>query len=244
LTREDILEFTGRTYNADRISIAVLGAFTEERIGRITEEHFGEWALSNTSWNNTFQGKQGPQRKVDQLAQFQDHYMIGWRTAGIHDDKKRPLSLLNNILGGPAMNSRLGLNIREKHGIAYNIESYMNMYSDIGMLGIYLGCDPTQTSRAAQLVLREVEKLQQKKLGTLQLSKAKSQYIGQMALAEENGLTAAIGAARTLLHFDKVNSFEYMVDQIGKLTAEQLMDAANEYLQADLAYELVYKKPN
>ena len=112
------------------------------------------------------------------------------------------------------------------------------------MLGIYLGCDPTQTSRAAQLVLREVEKLQQKKLGTLQLSKAKSQYIGQMALAEENGLTAAIGAARTLLHFDKVNSFEYMVDQIGKLTAEQLMDAANEYLQADLAYELVYKKPN
>ena len=244
LTREDILEFTGRTYNADRISIAVLGAFTEERIGRITEEHFGEWALSNTSWNNTFQGKQGPQRKVDQLAQFQDHYMIGWRTAGIHDDKKRPLSLLNNILGGPAMNSRLGLNIREKHGIAYNIESYMNMYSDIGMLGIYLGCDPSQTSRAAQLVLREVEKLQQKKLGTLQLAKAKSQYIGQMALAEENGLNAAIGAARTLLHFDKVNSFEYMVDQIGKLTAEQLMDAANEYLQADLAYELVYKKPN
>ena len=74
--------------------------------------------------------------------------------------------LLNNVLGGPAMNSRLGVNIREKHGIAYNIESYMNLYSDTGLLGIYLGCDPNQTTRAEQLVHKEVEKFQHRSLGS------------------------------------------------------------------------------
>ena len=96
--------------------------------------------------------------------------MVGWRTCGIHGHDRRSLSLLNNILGGPAMNSRLGLNIREKHGIAYNIESYLNLYSDVGMMGIYLGCVPQQTEKAADLVAKEVTKLRETKLGTLQMS--------------------------------------------------------------------------
>jgi predicted Zn-dependent peptidase len=140
------------------------------------------------------------------------------------------------------MNSRLGLNIREKHGIAYNIESYMNLYSDIGMLGIYLGCDSSQTAKASHLVMKEVEKFQQKKLGTLQLSKAKNQFLGQMALSEENGLNTAIGAARALLHCGKVNSFEGVAEKIRSISAEEVMDAANDYLTAESAYELVYKK--
>lgn len=242
LSRADILEFQSRTYTADRIKLAVVGPFGSERVERTVAELFAGFQFAHSNWENTFKGEGQPDRVVENLAQFQDHYMIGWRTCGIHDHDRRSLSLLNNILGGPAMNSRLGLNIREKHGIAYNIESYLNLYSDIGMMGIYLGCDPQQTEKAAALVAREVAKLRETKLGTLQMSKAKKQFLGQMAMSEDNGLNSAVGAARALLHFGRVNDFETVASKIQAITAEQLQDVANAYLVPDKAFELIYKK--
>jgi len=166
LSRADILEFQSRTYTAKRIKLAVVGPFGGERVERTVAELFAGFQFADSNWENTFKGDGQPDRVVENLAQFQDHYMVGWRTCGIHGHDRRSLSLLNNILGGPAMNSRLGLNIREKHGIAYNIESYLNLYSDVGMMGIYLGCDPQQTEKAAALVAKEVAKLRDTKLGT------------------------------------------------------------------------------
>lgn len=209
----------------------------------MVEEYFGPWKPAKTTWQNTFKGEFKPEKIVEPVAQFQDHYMIGWRIPGIFDEKRHALVLLNNVLGGPAMNSRLGLNIREKHGIAYNIESYMNLYTDIGMLGVYLGCDSAQTKRATALVAKEIEKFQNKPLGTLQLSKAKNQFLGQMALGEENGLNSAIGAARSLLHFGKVNTFQHVIGKIRDITSEEIRDVANEFLTPDKSYELLYKKP-
>ena len=242
LSRADILEFQSRTYTADRIKLAVVGPFGSERVERTVAELFAGFQFAHSNWENTFKGEGQPGRVVENLAQFQDHYMMGWRTCGIHGHDRRSLSLLNNILGGPAMNSRLGLNIREKHGIAYNIESYLNLYSDVGMMGIYLGCDPQQTEKAAALVAKEVAKLRETKLGTLQMSKAKKQFLGQMAMSEDNGLNSAVGAARALLHFGRVNDFETVASKIQAITAEQLQDVANAYLVPDRAFELIYKK--
>jgi predicted Zn-dependent peptidase len=242
LSRADILEFQSRTYTADRIKLAVVGPFGSERVERTVAELFAGFQFAHSNWENTFKGEGQPGRVVENLAQFQDHYMMGWRTCGIHGHDRRSLSLLNNILGGPAMNSRLGLNIREKHGIAYNIESYLNLYSDVGMMGIYLGCDPQQTEKAAALVAREVAKLRETKLGTLQMSKAKKQFLGQMAMSEDNGLNSAVGAARALLHFGRVNDFETVASKIQAITAEQLQDVANAYLVPYKAFELIYKK--
>ena len=242
LSRADILEFQSRTYTANRIKLAVVGPFGGERVERTVDELFAGFQFADSNWENTFKGDGQPDRVVENLAQFQDHYMVGWRTCGIHGHDRRSLSLLNNILGGPAMNSRLGLNIREKHGIAYNIESYLNLYSDVGMMGIYLGCDPQQTEKAAALVAKEVAKLRDTKLGTLQMSKAKKQFLGQMAMSEDNGLNSAVGAARALLHFGRVNDFETVASKIQSITAEQLQDVANAYLVPDKAFELIYKK--
>ena len=214
LTREDILEFRSRTYTASRIKIAAVGPFGMERMESMAEGFFGHWTPKVSNWKANEKISNKGQRIVSPEAQFQDHFMTGWRIPGIHSKDRRALLLLNNVLGGPAMNSRLGLNIREKYGIAYNVESYMNLYRDTGLLGIYLGCDPNQTARAEQLVYKEVEKFQHRSLGVLQLSKAKNQFIGQMALAEDNGLNSAIGAARSLMHFGKVNTFEFVAEQI------------------------------
>ena len=243
LKREDILEFQGRTYTTDRIKVSLVGPYTEDRAKHILEHFFGAYEPAESDWNAAFESPHAPKKLVVELAQFQDHYMVGWRTPGIHNEGRRAITLLNNILGGPAMNSRLGLNIREKHGIAYNIESYMNLYSDVGMLGVYLGCDPNQTARAAQLVAKEVAKFRTTKLGTLQLSKAKNQFMGQMALSEENGLSLAIGYARALLHFGRVSTFEEAASKIQRITADDIMEVANLHLKPEDAYELIYKKP-
>jgi predicted Zn-dependent peptidase len=225
LSREDIFEFKNRTYTVDRIKVAVNGPFGSERIATMLQQFFGQEPLSNNDWQAKFEVSNAPKRVVSPEAQFQDHFMTGWKIPGIHSDDRRALLLLNNVLG-----------------IAYNIESYMNLYSDTGMLGIYLGCDPSQTQKAEQLVLKEIEKFQNQPLGTLQLSKAKNQFIGQMALAEENGLNNAIGAARALIHFGKVNTFDFVADQIRQLTVEDLMRVANQYLDKEKAFTLIYSK--
>ena len=107
---------------------------------------------------------------------------------------------------------------------------------------IYLWCDPQQTEKAAALVAKEVAKLREIKLGTLQMSKAKKQFLGQMAMSEDNGLNSAIGAARALLHFGQVNDFETVASKIQAIKAEQLQDVANAYLVPNKAFELIYKK--
>ncbi|MEC8458064.1 MAG: pitrilysin family protein [Bacteroidota bacterium] len=242
LSREDILEFRCRTYTASRIKIAAVGPFGLERIESMTEGFFGHWTLKYSNWKANEKVRNKGQRIISSESQFQDHFMTGWRIPGIHSVDRRALLLLNNVLGGPAMNSRLGLNIREKHGIAYNIESYMNLYSDTGLLGIYLGCDPNQTAKAEQLVHKEVEKLKSRSLGVLQLSKAKNQFIGQMALSEDNGLNSAIGAARSLMHFGEVNTFEFVAEQINKLTNKDVQRVANDYLNKNDAFTLIYTK--
>ena len=242
LTRDDILEFKSRTFTAKRISVAVTGPFGSERIEAMLHQFFGGWTPSVHHWQASYVATNEAERIVSPEAQFQDHFMTGWRVPGIHSEDRWALLLLNNALGGPAMNSRLGLNIREKYGIAYNIESFMNLYSDVGMLGIYLGCDPQQTNKAESLVFKEIEKFQNQPLGTLQLSKAKNQFIGQMALSEENGLNSAIGAARALLHFGKVSTFDFVAGQIRGLTTEDLMRVANAYLNREKAFTLIYTK--
>ncbi|HCP40406.1 MAG TPA: peptidase M16 [Cryomorphaceae bacterium] len=242
LSRNDILEFKCRTYTTDRIKVAVTGPYGGERIATLLGEHFGHWSLLESKWSSENSVATAPKRIVSPEAQFQDHFMTGWRIPGIHSNDRRALLLLNNVLGGPAMNSRLGLNIREKHGIAYNIESYMNLYSDVGMLGIYLGCDPLQTKKAEQLVHKEVERFIKQPLGTLQLSKAKNQFIGQMALAEENDLNSTIGAARALLYYGKVSTFDFVAAQIRELTTADLQRVANRYLSKKQAFTLIYTK--
>lgn len=242
LSREEILEFQSRTYSRERLKIALTGPFTLERAQRTLEAEFGAVTVHTSDWKVAFDAPHKPVERTLPEAQYQDHLMLGWRTPGLHHDGRRALLLLNNVLGGPAMNSRLGLTLRERHGIAYNIESYLNLYSDVGLLGIYLGCDPSQSAKARALVEKEVDLLRNKPLGTLQLSKAKNQFLGQMALSEEHGLNAAIGAARALLHFGRVQSFEDVAQHITALNANDLLESAREYLKPEWVYALSFTK--
>ena len=134
---------------------------------------------------------------------YQCHAIIGNRAYAADHKNARTLHLLNNLLGGPGMNSRLNLNIREKYGFTYNIESFYSPYSDTGLFGVYAGTDSTNIDKTLVLIEKELKKLREKPLGILQLKKAKRQMLGQIAMAQENNASLMLSLGKSLLSFNK-----------------------------------------
>ena len=152
-----------------------------------------------------------------------------------------PMVLLNNILGGPGMNSRLNLNIREKYGFAYTIESQYNAYSDTGNFSIYMGVDPHSMDKAVSLVIKELNKLKDNKLGTIQLSNAKNQLIGQLALSSESVLGELLAATRLAFSVEGIEPLSETIRKIKNISAEDILEVANEIFDIDKVSMLIYK---
>ena len=151
------------------------------------------------------------------------------------------MMLLNNLLGGPAMNSRLNMGIREKYGFAYQIESYYQPYSDTGVFSVYLGTDPKYINKGIELIKKELNLLKSKKTGSLQFDRAQKQFMGQMAISYEMPVNEMLSMARSHLYRSKVNSFEQSINIIKNLTASDLMQAANEIFNFDQLSQLIYE---
>jgi len=141
--------------------------------------------------------------------------------------------MLINILGGPGMNSRLNLALREKYGFVYNIEASYNPYSDTGLFAIFYGTELSQVNRSKKLIAKELKLLREKPLGTLQLHKAKEQLVGQLAMAEENNASLMLMMGKSILDINKVHSLEGIIKNIRSISSEQLIDIANEALVED-----------
>ena len=149
--------------------------------------------------------------------------------------------LLNNILGGPGMNSRLNLNIREKYGFAYTIESQYNAYSDTGNFSIYMGVDPHSLDKAIDLVHKELNKLKNNKLGTIQMSNAQNQLVGQLALSSESGLGELLSMTRAAFSKEGVETLSETVKKIRELKSEYILDVANEIFCENNLNLMIYK---
>ena len=134
----------------------------------------------------------------------QTHLVLGNRAYDVRDKRRTALILLNNLLGGPGMSSRLNLSIREKYGFTYNIDSSYSIYSDTGLWNVYLGTENGTADKCLQLVLKELKKLREVTLGEIQLQKAKAQIIGQIAIAQESNASLMLGFAKTFILFNKI----------------------------------------
>lgn len=238
--REDILEFTGRCYRAQNIVLSSSGPASAEKLRRLCEKHLSQVMSNGTaSMREPFTGYQASHREVKRDT-FQVHYVLGTEAYPASSKQKTGLVLLNNLLGGPAMNSRLNLQVRERHGIAYNIESGYQPYSDTGLFHIYLGTDERTFSRAKKLVQGELRKLREKKLGTAQLHMAKQQLIGQIALSQESGAGTMIALGKSYLAFNRVDTLEEVYKAIESITAESLLEIANELFEPSRLSSLTY----
>ena len=148
--------------------------------------------------------------------------------------------LLNNYLGGPGMSSKLNLEIREKHGICYTIESNYIPFSDTGIFSIYTGTDKDKMEKCQSLVKKELEKLSNKKLGVTSLHQAKQKFIGQISLAEENRLSVIISLAKNILEEGKADSLVEIYKKINLVTASDILSVANDILMLDKLSSLTF----
>jgi predicted Zn-dependent peptidase len=160
---------------------------------------------------------------------------------GNDDDRKMTLALLNNYLGGPAMNSRLSLSIREKHGYTYNIESNYTAYGETGNIQIYLGTDNKFLSKTLKLVDKELELLRTKKLGTTQLRDAQQQMIGQLALSQDSGVGTMLALGKSYMLYDRVDPLSEVFARIQRISANEIMEIANEVFDPKKLSRLLYR---
>jgi predicted Zn-dependent peptidase len=172
---------------------------------------------------------------------YQNHCIIGNIAYNLKDERRPGMFLLNNILGGQGLNSRLNLSLREKKGLAYNIESSYNPYCDTGAFTIYFGTDNNLLEKSIKVVMSELDILRTKKLGIVQLSKAKNQIKGYLARGYENHESLMLGMGKSLLVFDRIESLEDTCNKIEKITASELLETANEVFDPSKLSTLIYK---
>ena len=171
----------------------------------------------------------------------QAHVMIGTRAYAATDRRRWALYLLNNILGGPGMNSRLNLSLRERRGLVYTVESTMTSYSDTGLWSVYFGCDANDVDRCRRLVRRELDRLMEKPLPPARLRAAKAQLRGQLAIACDNREQFVIDYARTVLHTGKGRTLADVMRHIDELTADDLLLVARQLFDPDSLTTLIYQ---
>ena len=241
LTRENVLSFIANNYATNEIVFSIVGDFSIATVKRISTKYLEKIPEKNLKLKRKpFNTYQPSSRTVEKDVQ-QTHYMLGNIAYGDHHKNKSAFILLNNILGGPAMNSRLNMGIRERYGFTYNIESSYTTYSDTGLFNLYLGTDSKHINKSIDLVHKELKKLREQKLSPTQLSKSKQQLIGQIALSEENNCNVMLGMGKSILIHNKIDDLEAVHKKINAITAEKLQDIANEIFNKENLSSLTYQ---
>ena len=187
------------------------------------------------------QSKVAGQTIVMQKNTHQAHVMIGTRAYDVNDDRRMPLYLLNNMLGGPGMNAKLNLALREHNGLVYTVESTMVAYGDTGTWSIYFGCDEHDVKRCLRLVRKELDKFIQKPLSDAQLKAAKKQIKGQIGVACDNRENFALDFGKSFLHYGWEKNVDRLYEQVDEITAAQIQAVAQELFDKDRLTTLIFK---
>ena len=264
---EDALRFTRKLYRPDNAIFFAYGDIdfkkllrllkksflSEERRVKSEETTFGDrresqfnspeaqaqFNIQHSTFNtqHSFEG----QTIVMQKNTHQAHVMIGTRAYDVNDSRRMPLYLLNNMLGGPGMNAKLNLALREHNGLVYTVESTMAAYGDTGVWSIYFGCDEHDVKRCLRLVRKELDKFMQKPLSEAQLKAAKKQIKGQVGVACDNRENFALDFGKSFLHYGWEKNVDRLYEQVDEITAEQIQAVAQELFDKDRLTTLIFK---
>jgi predicted Zn-dependent peptidase len=242
--RDDILNFIQKNYTGGNMVICTSGNLDFRKISHQAEKFFEVIPGDKPARNRrAFSSYQTFNLNMSRTT-YQTHCMIGNIAFDRKDPRKFPLFLLNNILGGPAMNSRLNLAVRERHGYAYTVESAFLPYTDTGIFSIYLGTDNENLDKSLALIRKEMEKMRTVRLGALQLSQAKKQLIGQIEIANESNLNYLMAAGKTFLHDGRLDGPELIRKKIEAITAEQIIEVAEEIFSPEKLSMLIFQNNN
>ena len=254
---EDALRFTRKLYRPDNAIFFAYGDIDFKKLVRLLKKSFlseerrvksekfnspeaqTQFNIQHSTFNtqHSFEG----QTIVMQKNTHQAHVMIGTRAYDVNDSRRMPLYLLNNMLGGPGMNAKLNLALREHNGLVYTVESTMAAYGDTGIWSIYFGCDEHDVKRCLRLVRKELDKFMQKPLSEAQLKAAKKQIKGQVGVACDNRENFALDFGKSFLHYGWEKNVDRLYEQVDEITAEQIQAVAQELFDKDRLTTLIFR---
>ena len=261
---EDALRFTRKLYRSDNAIFFAYGDIDFKKLVKLLKtlnfEH-GTLNFMNSKTSETpatemeaddanhkvqsskfnVQSKVEGQTIVMQKNTHQAHVMIGTRAYDVNDDRRMPLYLLNNMLGGPGMNAKLNLALREHNGLVYTVESTMVAYGETGVWSIYFGCDEHDVKRCLRLVRKELDKFMLKPLSEAQLKAAKKQIKGQIGVACDNRENFALDFGKSFLHYGWEKNVDRLYEQVDEITAEQIQAVAKELFDKDRLTTLIFR---
>lgn len=226
--REDFTRFISENLNTEKIIFTCVGNVSMSKVIKLAERYLKDIPEFYAKRKRCdFTGYQ-PKEMSIQRSLTQAQCALGRTAYNIKDKNRLPFFALINILGGPGMNSRLNLTLRERHGYVYAIDASYSPYIDTGMFGIYFGTEPRQLNKSIKLVLKELKMLREKPLGVLQLHRAKEQLMGQLAMAEENNVNLMLMMGKSLLDLERIDSLEEIFRDIKNIKAADLQEISNE----------------
>lgn len=243
----DMQRFTRRLYHPGRMVLYVLGNVRPERVVRLAEQALARCDLQPLSFaesasvppeQRAFSGTDG--HVICHKDTHQAHVVIGAQTFGGTDPRHLHMYFLSNLLGGPAMSSRLNLSLRERHGLVYTVESNNVTYTDCGLWTVYLGCDAADRARCRQLVLHELHRLTDAPMSRRAFDAARRQLKGQIGVSYDNFESLAIGMAKRYLHYGSTQTQQELFDRIDSLTPEELQTTAQAVFSPERLLTLEY----
>ncbi len=240
-SRDDVFNFIRHNYATNEMVLCSVGNLSFSRYRKLCEKYFGSVAPKERLRKRIRPDSYEPVNRTVDKNTHQSHCVLGNVAYDAHSEKRYPLALLNNILGGPGMNSRLNLSLREKRGYSYTVESQYSPYTDTGIMDIYFGSDKDKFGKSLDLAFLEFRKLREEKLGTLQFSKAKKQLMGQVAIASESNEHLMLTMAKSILLYDRFDSLEEIRRKIDSISTSQIIEVANEVLDRDRISILHYQ---
>ena len=238
--REDLLHFIGRTYNTDQMVFSIIGNISPKRFTDLCNRYFADASTHLRNFERDRTDHYQPDTKTLHRSSHQGHCIIGNRAYNLQEEKRIPLSLLTNMLGGPSANSLLNLVVRERNGLTYTIEAGFTSLSDTGISTIYFGCDRDNIDVCIELIHKELDKLKRGEITPHLLAMAKKQYIGQMTIAMENNESYMLSAARNYLYYNQVETIDSIRRKIQNVTIDNLVEVAQEIYGNNLS-TLIYR---
>lgn len=233
--------FMERTYHTDNIVLSVIGNVSEERVFRLAEKHLGQYAYRPRPAD--FRQVAATYNRIvsrEARGYNQAHVLIGNIAPSAKDQDRVPLYIMNNMLGGPCMNARLSVALRERNGIAYNVESEYTSFADVGLEVIYFGTDADKVNKSISIVMRELKKLRARTMHEGTLKKVKRQIEGQLLMAAEDGESLMLSAARSVIMYGVAEGLQSSVETIHNVKAEDIQRVATNVFNPDEMSVLVY----
>lgn len=244
-SRQDFRNFIFQNLNTQRIIFSCVGNIDSKKVHKLIMKYLsGIPSLAANAHRVPYSDQYKPIFKSVERNLNQAQCAIGRTSYPLKNNKRYPFFMLINVLGGPGLNSRLNLSLREKYGFVYSVEANYSPFTDTGMMAIYFGTETKQLERSIKIVLKELKKLKEVPLGTVQLNRAKEQLMGQLAMSEENNTTLMLMMGKSLLDLDTIPSLEAVFDRIKKIKASDLQQVANEMFAEDNLSYLTYVANN